>query len=81
MPYISIYRSEDITGLEPVVPPRSFIALKEADASSGLLLPELKRFLEDEGRRELGQLRGSAAEEVADFFDTVRKPDSTTLSS
>lgn len=83
MSHISIFQPEDTTSSEPIVLPHSFLALKEAnaledtDTSSGLILADLKRFLEDERRRVLGQLRGSAAAEVADFLDTVCKSDLT----
>lgn len=83
MSHISIFQPEDTTSSDPIVLPHSFLALKEANAledtgtSSELLLVGLKRFLEDEGRRALGQLRGSAAAEVADFLDTVCRSDLT----
>lgn len=86
MSHISIFQPEDSTGLQPVVPPRSFralkaVALEDGDASTELLSQMLNRFIEEKGYHALSGLRGSAAEEAADFFDMVRNPDSTIVSS
>jgi hypothetical protein len=83
MSNISIFQPEGSTSSGPIALPHSFVVLKNTDTGSRLFLPVLRLFLKDkvEGRQTLKQLRGSAAAEVADFLDTVRKPDVTTISS
>jgi len=87
MSHISISHPGDPAGLEPVVLPPPFVALKKVDAlegsdpSSTLLLKSLRQFIKKNEFHELARLRGSAAAEAADFFDTVRGPDSTIVSS
>jgi len=85
MSHISLFPPEGPTGLGPVTLPDSFRVLKGIANAAELnptLLSELQGLLKDEGeRRILGQLRGPAAEEVADFLDTVRKPNLTTISN
>ena len=86
MSHISIFPPEDPAGLGLVTLPRSFRLLKRAANAAGTdltpLLRELRKVLEDKGeRRVLGQLRGSAAAEVADCLDIVRKPSLVTNSN
>ena len=82
MRHISVSQSEEgNTSSESIVLPDSFVALKAADTSSRPLLRELERFLESREYKALRALSGSAAVEVADFLDKVRKPDSMTISS
>jgi len=81
MSHISVFQPDDPTSPGPVVLSRYFLALKDADSSSSSLLPELQRFLDEKGYHGLDRLRGSQAAEAADFFDKVRNPDSTIVSS
>jgi len=70
---ISVLQSEDDTASPPITLPDSFIALKSTSTTSKLFLRVVERFLRDEKRKTLGELRGRAAAEVADFLDEVRK--------
>lgn len=81
MSHISIFQPEEgfISSKSTPLPP-SFIALKEACASSQTLLPSLDAFLRGTGPETLAKLMGPGATEVADFFDTVCGPDLTIIS-
>lgn len=88
MSHISVFQPEEPTSPGPVVLFPYFLELKEAaalkkdaDPNSELLLQKLKQFLKNKEYHELRRLRGSQAEETADFFDTVHSPDSTIVSS
>jgi len=71
---ISLLQSKDDTASPPVTLPDSFIALKSTSTTSKLFLQVVAQFLGDKKRGTLGELRGQAAAEVADFLDEVRKP-------
>ena len=81
MTNISIFQPEDESTSLPVILPHSLVILKRTDVNSESFLPALQRFLEDEDRRVLKELRGSAAAKEADFLDEVRKLIATTILS
>jgi len=86
MSHITVFQPEEPAS--PVVLSRYFLELKEAaalkkdvDPNSELFLQKCEQFLVNKGHRGLDRLRGSQAEEAADFFDMVCSPDSTIVSS
>lgn len=70
---ISVFQPKEVAANSAVTLPTSFVALKN-ETSSARFPRVLRSFLQDKEQQTLGRLRGSAAADVADFLDEVRKP-------